>query len=355
MALVDYIREMPKVELHVHLEGTVQPATLLDLARRHGVDLPVSTTADLSAWYTFRDFDHFVEIFMTICHCLRSADDFARVAYEYGCSMARHNIRYAEVTFSPYTHIGEDVAWPKLSWPALLDALNDGREQARRECGVEMRWIPDIVRCFPRTAETVAGWLTSPEALAGGVVGIGLGGPEAGFPPEWFAGAFGAARAAGLHSNPHAGEMAGAASVWGAIRALRAERLGHGVRSVEDPELVAYLAGHQIALEISPTSNICLGVYPSYAAHPLRRLVEAGVCVTINSDDPALFNTTLSDEYLHAVQDCGLSVAQLEQVALNAVRASYQPDPARQHMLESFRAEYSRLRVRHGLEPEENA
>jgi adenosine deaminase len=350
MTLADTIRAMPKVELHVHLEGTVQPETLLDLAHTHGVALPVSDISELRTWYTFRDFNHFVEIFVTIGHCLRTADDFARVTYEYGQSMAHQNIRYAEVTWTPYAHIGSKVAWPTLSWEQLLAAINAGREQAKRQWGVEMRWIPDIVRSDLDSADTVVRWLTSPSALSGGVIGIGLGGPEEGFPPEPFEAAFREATSNGLHSNPHAGETVGPESVWGAIRALNAERLGHGVRAIEDPSLVVYLVKHRLPLEVCPTSNLRLGVYPSYAAHPLRQWVEAGACVTINSDDPALFSTTLNDEYLRAVQDCGLSVEQLEEVALNAVRASYLPENLKVPMLKTFRTEYKRLRQGYGVE-----
>jgi adenosine deaminase len=349
MSLANYLYAMPKVELHVHLEGTVQPATLFALTQKYGITLPVSDAADLQAWYTFRDFDHFAEIFVTICRCLREADDFARIVYEYGRSMARQNIRYAEVTWTPYTHIGDSLPWPQLSWEELLAAINKGREQARQEWGVEMRWIPDIARLFPETSAPVVEWLTSPAARSGGVVAIGLGGPEVGYPPELFEQPFAQAVAQGLHSNPHAGETVGPASVWGAIRALKAERLGHGVRSIEDPVLVDYLVKHQIPLEVNPTSNLCLGVYPSYAEHALRRLVEAGACVTLNSDDPALFNTTLNDEYLHAVQDCGLSIDQLEQVALNGIRASYLPEDRKAEMLTNFREDYDRLRHQNGL------
>jgi adenosine deaminase len=330
--------------LHVHLEGTVQSASLFELARRNGVSLPVSDARELHAWYTFRDFDHFVEIFVAICHCLCTPEDFALVAYEHGQAMSRQNIRYAEVTWSPGTHVREG-----LTFGDLLTGINTGREHARRDFGVEMRWIPDIVRCNPDTAATVVGWLTSAEARAGGVVALGLGGPEVGWPPELFQQAFRDSAAQGLHSNPHAGETVGPQSVWGALSALKAERLGHGVRAVEDPDLVAYLVEHQVPLEVSPTSNLCLGVYPSYQAHPLRWLVEAGVCVTINSDDPALFNTTLSDEYLHAVQDCGLSVDQVEHVALNAVRACYLPASQKAAMIAAFEAEYARLRKQHGI------
>lgn len=344
MAIFEYIAAMPKVELHVHLEGTVQPDTLFELAQKNNVALPVNSVDDLTSWYTFRDFDHFVEIFVTISKCLQTPDDFTRITYEYGQNMAHQNIRYAEVTWSPYSHVR-----PDLPFDMLLAAINAGCAQARQKFGVEMRWIPDIVRCNPETADTVVTWLTTPEAQAGGVMALGLGGPEVGFPPELFEDAFLTARTKGLHSNPHAGETVGPESIWGAIKTLKAERLGHGVRAIEDPKLVSYLVEHQVPLEVNPTSNICLGVYPSYADHPLKQLVEAGVCVTINSDDPALFNTTLTDEYIHAVQNCALNVGQLETTALNAVRASYLPDETKIALSKTFREEFEQLHIRYGI------
>jgi adenosine deaminase len=192
-------------------------------------------------------------------------------------------------------------------------------------------------------------WVCSPEAHAGGVVALGLGGPEIGFPPELFTEAFQRANDCGIPANPHAGETVGAESIWGAIRSLGATRIGHGVRAIEDANLLGYLAEHRIPLEVNPTSNLCLKVYPSYQAHPLKRLIETGCLVTINSDDPPLFNTTLTDEYRHAVEDCGLSLHQLEQAALNAVRVSYLPGDAKSRLLAEFEASYAYLRTVHGV------
>lgn len=347
MSLAEYIQAMPKAELHVHLEGTIRPETLLELAADNGVSLPASDVDGLRRWYTFHDFDHFVAIYLVICDCLRRPDDFARAAYEYGRSMAEQNIRYAEVTFSPGTHVLRPGG---LAWDELLDAVNAGRARARAEFGVEMRWIPDIVRCNPETALTVAEWLISDRSRAGGVVALGLGGPEVGYPPEWFAEAFALALRHRVHSNPHAGETVGPESIWGALRSLGAERLGHGVRAIEDPALLEHLAAQQVPLEVNPTSNVCLGVYPSYAAHPLKRLVEAGLLVTVNSDDPALFNTTLVDEYLHAIEGCGLSLDELEEVALNAARAAYLPPDDKATLIADFRDAYALLRAEYGIE-----
>ena len=183
-----------------------------------------------------------------------------------------------------------------------------------------------------------------------GVVALGLGGNEVGAPPEPFAHAFDAARAGGLHSVPHAGEMAGPESVWGAIRALGAERIGHGVRSIEDPDLVDYLVQQQIPLEVNPTSNLCLGVYPSYEAHPLRRLWDAGAYVTVNSDDPPLFNTTLNQEYRVLIDHFGFDADMLEQITLNALRASFLPAAKKDAMEKNFSLPLPFLRAEHDVE-----
>ncbi len=180
-----------------------------------------------------------------------------------------------------------------------------------------------------------------------GVVGLGLGGIEQGHPAEWFTDAFAMARQAGLHSVPHAGEVVGPESVWDAIRTLGAERIGHGVRSVEDPVLVDYLKEQQIPLEVCPTSNLCLGVYTSYQEHPLRWLWEQGLYVTVNSDDPPMFNTDLVNEYQALANDMGFSAADLEQLSLNALRASFLPDDRKADLEQAFLSEFARLRVQH--------
>ncbi len=182
------------------------------------------------------------------------------------------------------------------------------------------------------------------EGKADGVVAIGLGGSEVGHPPEWFAPFFGRARAAGLHSAPHAGETVGPESVWGAIRALGAERIGHGVRSVEDPALVEYLAKHRIPLEVCPTSNLRLGVYPDYASHPLPRLLAAGVSLTVNSDDPPLFNTTLNDEVALLPGPFGLGLGEIDELILNGMRHSFLPPQRKEEMAAAFRADLDTLK-----------
>jgi adenosine deaminase len=345
MSLESYLRAMPKVELHVHLEGSTQPQTLLTLAERNGIKLPVDTVEALRQMYVFRDFGDFLKVYMMIVNCLRTPEDFSELVYQFGADRAQQNIRYSEVTWTPQVYV-KDFGLP---YEALLEGINDGRARAEREWGVTMRWIPDIIRNVPEHMNDVQAWVCSDVSREGGVVALGLGGMEVGYPPEMFIEPFRRAHEMGVPSNPHSGETAGPESIWGALRALGANRIGHGVRSVEDPVLVQYLVEHQVPLEVCPTSNLCLQVYPSYEAHPLKMLVEAGCIVTVNSDDPPLFNTTLTDEYRHAIQDCGLTVQQLEKTILDGIRVNYLADGDKTALRNEFEAEFARLRLEHGI------
>ena len=339
-----FIERMPKVELHVHLEGAIAPETLLTLARRNGVDLPANDVAGIREWFAFRDFAHFIEVYVAITRCLRRVEDYELIAYEFGAAMARQNVRYAEVTFSPSTH------WALLDVPQAVwwRGLTEGRRRAWEDFGVRINWVFDIVRgplLGDRVRQDRADYTVAVaiEGMADGVVGIGLGGTEVGAPPEPFAPWFDRARAAGLRSVPHAGETVGPESIWGALRALGAERIGHGVRCVEDPALVEYLQERQIPLEVSPTSNVCLGGSPNLAAHQLPQLLAAGLYVTLNSDDPPMFNTTLTEEYARCAATFGWSVDQVQSLVLNGVRATLLPQAERNAMEAAFREEFATL------------
>ncbi len=336
MKLEEYLRSVPKVELHVHLEGAIGPVTLLELARRNRVSLPADDVEGLRRWFAFRDFDHFIEAYITVTRCLRTREDYELVVYEFGREMARQNIRYAEVTFSPSTH-----HWLGVSEAVYLQGITKGREQAEKDFGVQIQWIFDIVR-NSGTPEDSSDYTTriAIEGKEIGVVALGLGGKEAGHPPEFFERWFNRARSAGLRSVPHAGELAGPESVWGALRALGAERIGHGVRSIEDPALVEYLTGKKIPLEICPTSNIRLGVYPNLESHSILRLHDAGVVVTINCDDPALFNATMNDELLSVASTLNPPNAFFKNILLNGIRGSFLP-PRRKQKLEMEMEDFS--------------
>jgi adenosine deaminase len=339
MTIEAYVRAMPKVELHVHLEGSIRPETLLALAQRNRIPLPAETVEGLRAWYSFTDFPHFVKTYLTVTGCIRTPDDLELITREFLAGQAEQNVRHSEVTYTALT-VQRRCG---IGFPDQLAAINRARAWAEQELGVTMTLTMDIAREVPaEDGLIVADWAIS--AMGNGVSAFGLGGDEPGNPPEKFTAAFNRARAAGLPSVPHAGETAGPASIWGALRALGAERIGHGVRCLEDPALVAELRDRQVPLEVCPTSNVCLKVARSLAEHPLPRLLNEGLYVTLNSDDPPMFNTTLNEEYLAAAQVFGLGPGDLEQLSLNALRASFLP-PARKQALEAeFKCEFARLR-----------
>lgn len=338
MDLINFAQRIPKAELHIHLEGAIRPATLLKLAERNGVHLPAQDETGLQAFYHFHNFEHFIQVFITITRCLQTAEDYRLISYEFGRDCARQNIRYAEVTFT----IETSMRLTGLPWQEILAGLNAGRAQARDEFGVEWRWVFDIVRDLPETQQTVLEIALA--ARDQGVVALGLGGTERGFPPQLFVETFEKARRAGLARVPHAGEIAGPESVRAAIDLLHADRIGHGVRSIEDESLVELLRERRIPLEICPTSNIRLGVFPDYASHPLRRLWDAGVMVSVNSDDPPMFGTDLVHEYEILVEYFGFTQDELERISLNGVRFSLLPPSEKQRLEGAFNLEIARLK-----------
>jgi len=344
MSLDTYLRAMPKVELHVHLEGAIRPETLLTLAKRNGKPLPFDTVDALREWYRFEDFPHFVDVYVAISNCLTTVDDIELIAREFLAGQAAQNVVHSEVTYTPYT------VWQLTGIPfdQQVAAINRARVWAEAEHGVTMALITDIAR----EVSVVKGHVTADWAIGHfgrGVDAFGLGGYEVGHPPEKHTEPYARARAAGLPPIPHAGETEGPASIWGALRALGAVRLGHGVRCLEDPALVDELRARQIPLEVCPSSNVCLGVVESMAAHPLPRLIEEGLYVTINSDDPPLFDTTLNDEYVRSAATFGFDAATMEQLSLNALRASLLPVQRRRALERRFLRDFARLRVEHGV------
>src|SRR5689334_19215899 len=234
----------PKIELHVHLEGTVRPATLLEIARRNDYPLPAETEEGLAELYDFRDFAHFIEVWILTTNALQTAEDFRQVVVDYAAEAAEHGAVYLEGIFSPAERVRRGVGWDEI-----FSGYCDGAEEARERFGVEVRLTPDIVRGFPldEAADVVR---HAAKYRDRGVVGIGLGGLEAQFPPEPYEPVFALARDEGFASVPHAGEVAGAASVRGALDALGADRIRHGIRAVEDAGLVRELAARQLVLDV---------------------------------------------------------------------------------------------------------
>jgi adenosine deaminase len=342
MSVSSYIQAMPKVELHVHMEGSIRPETLLMLAERNGVELPVQDLDSLQSWYAFRDFGHFLVIYKTIGKCLKTADDIELIARQFLKGQAEQNIRHSEVTYTAYSQYQAN----RISFEDQLAAINRARDWAADELGVAMTLTVDISRELP--AED--GMITADWAISGmgrGVTALGLGGPEIGNPPEKFMAAFERAYEAGLPALPHAGETGGPESIRGALDVLHAVRIGHGVRCLEDADLVEELRERQIPLEVCPTSNICLKVFPAIEAHPLQKLIAEGLCITVNSDDPPMFSTTLTDEYMLLDRVFGMELGMIDQLALNAVRASLIPEGQKNDLEKEFKSEFERLRNEH--------
>ncbi|MET0832148.1 MAG: adenosine deaminase [Acidimicrobiia bacterium] len=328
----EFVAGLPKAELHVHMLGSASVDTVLELARRHP-ERGVPTDRDrLASFYRFTDFAHFIEVYIAVNSLVRSADDIFRLAVGVGIDLARQNVRYAEVTVTPDSHLMMGVP---------PDALGEALEQARRataaDQGVTIGWVFDLPgesghESGLRTIEWVERWAPP------GTVAFGLGGPEVGVPRPQFADVFARARALGLGSVPHAGETTGPATVWDALRHLGADRIGHGIASVDDPALLDHLAVNGITLEVCPTSNVCTRAIASLADHPLRRLLDAGVPVSLNSDDPGMFGTTLNDEYRIAHDVLGVSPAELVDLARRSVTASFAPEPTRRSILDEIDA-----------------
>jgi aminodeoxyfutalosine deaminase len=293
---VSALEPFPKIELHVHLEGTVRPDTLRAIAKRNEYPLP----DDLESIYAFRDFAHFIEVWILTTNALRAEADFRQVVVDYAEEAAAHGAVYLEGIFSPAERVARGVGWDEI-----FSGYCDGAQEACERHGVEVRLTPDIYRgATPEQAEQVVSY--SAKYRERGIVAVGLGGLEAEFPPEPYEPAFTLARSLGLASVPHAGEAAGAPSVRGALDALGADRIRHGVRSVEDPGLVAELAGRGTVLDVCPLSNLRTGVVRSLEEHPLPQLVAAGVRCSISTDDPAMFDTDLARDY-EAAASLGVS------------------------------------------------
>jgi len=346
MTLTDFLIAMPKVELHVHLEGAMPPETVLRLAARHGIALPARTMDELRAWFAFRDFPHFVEIYVALSGCLRTLDDLEALARDFLYDQARQNIRHTEFTYTPYTH-QHQKGWSIAEQHA---ALNRARRWAETELGVTARFIFDIAREVPPehgaiTADAVIALWRTPDH---GIAALGLGGYEVGYPPTKFADSFARARAAGVPLILHAGETAGPASIRGALE-QGSLRIGHGIHCLDDPALTAELRDRGIPLEVCPSSNVCLGIVPTLDQHPLPRLLAAGLTVTLNSDDPPLFATTLTDEYLRCAETFGWSADVFSTLNAAAVRVSRLPEADKARLWTTMQREIAALRQQYGV------
>ena len=338
-----FIARMPKIELHIHLEGSITPRTLLALAERNGVEIPARDVAGVEQLFRYRNFGEFIAVFMNLARVLVRREDFELLAYELALDSAAQHVAYTEVMLSPMQHYSRGV-----NVAEALEGMRAGFARAERETGIVARSVLDFGRQYgvQRAWEVLE---IARGAEGHGLVGWSIGGNEIGNPPEPFAEVFAAARAAGLHTMAHAGEVVGAESVWGAVDALGSERIGHGVRSVGDDALLRHLRERGVTLDVCPSSNLCTGAVSSLEDHPLRRLYDAGVPVTINTDDPSFFHTTLTDEYRLAARHFGFGPDELCATVLNAARATFLSLPEREALVERVAGELQALRAELGV------
>lgn len=335
------IRSLPKAELHIHLEGTIRTETAIALAQKYSHLGLIDAVKKLKGIDTFTGIEDFLAYYQLCMKLLRSADDFALAVYEYGQAMFAQNILYSEVHISVYQHL--HLFQKGLNLSDIFNGLEKGRQKAHDDFGVCIQWIFGIPRrrhfnsdgiFNPEIAVTVLEYAVQGKEC--GVIGIGLGGNEVNAPPEPFERVFKKAKEMGFKALPHAGETDGASSVWGALNELQADRICHGVRAIEDEKLVRTLAERKVPLDICPTSNLRINLYPSLREHPFSELEQAGVIVTINSDDPSIFGTTLCDEYLALAKEFDYSNKDLARFARNSFEASFVPNRVKKTALQKI-------------------
>jgi len=326
---LEIIQNMPKVELHLHLEGAFTFEFLFNLINKYGGDPAVQSIADLKKMFMFKDFPHFIKTWFWKNQFFKQAEDFEASTYATLKNLHEQHVVYLEAFYSPW-----DFAPNGLTARDITEATLRGISKAECDFGIRCQLIADISRDH--------GWENAVQRFyditpfrENGVIGIGLGGSEQDYPPQLFKDVFKEAKKHNFHTVAHAGEAAGPESVWTAMEILGIERIGHGVRAVEDARLVATLKQNQMPLEICVTSNLKTGVFPSVQTHPVSHFFEDGLFVTINSDDPTMFGSTITDEFMLLHQKLNFSLAAIRQLTENAVRATFLTDAEKQKLLDS--------------------
>lgn len=328
-----FIASLPKAELHLHLEGSVDPLTLAELSRKHNTPLPAEANRyghnpesgtelsedDVRRLYQYKDFVGFLMAFKAVTERLREPDDYELITYRLMQKLKGQNVVHAEV----YVSVGV-IYWRGQEFDAIFEGLERGRQRGERDFGVKLFWIFDAVRHFGAEAAAKV-FAKAAELRDRNVIGIGIGGDERRGPAEWFRSLYAKAADQGLRLTVHAGESAGPDSIWSALRDLKAERIGHGLTAVQDPALMDYLAEKQIPIEICLSSNLRTGCCANLIDHPLPTYLERGMMVTLNTDDPEMFETTLNREYELAAKTYGLNYEQLKALAEDSLKAIFRP------------------------------
>lgn len=337
--LPELLRAMPKAELHIHIEGSLEPEMIFALAARNGVALPYASVEALRSAYAFTDLQSFLDIYYAGASVLLHEQDFYDMARAYLERAAADNVVRAEIFFDPQTHTARGV-----SMETVIRGLHRACEDAQREWGISAA----LILCFLRHLSEEDAFATLEQALPfqGQFIGVGLDSSELGHPPEKFERVFARCRALGLHRVAHAGEEGPPAYIWSALDALQVERIDHGVQALKDEALVARLARERVALTVCPLSNQKLCVFPDLAQHNLRALLDAGLCATVNSDDPAYFGGYINDNFLQVFAATGMTAAHAWQLASNSFEASFAPEADKRAWmarLESVFSDYSAL------------
>jgi len=326
---------MPKLELHLHLEGAIPYEAIWELACKYGESERIGNISSLRQKLRFRDFPHFLETFIWVSSFLREYDDFTFIAGEIANDLASQNIRYAEAFYSLGT-----IDRQGLDAQKTTESIRKGLEIHSDK--VEIRLVADLVRDYGPDKGWI--WLNEIKDLKDlGVIGIGIGGSEHKFPPEPYKRIYERARDFGFRTSAHAGEAAGPESVWGVVKALKADRIGHGARASEDPELVDYLFEARTPIELCPISNIRTGIVADISSHPVRQYFDRGLLITINTDDPKMFNNNLAEEYRLLHDEMGFSLADIKKLSLNGIEAAWCDDSTKRHLRRIFEREFSQF------------
>ena len=333
---LNLIRALPKAEQHLHIVGATRPETLLWLVEESGVDAPYRTPEDVEGFFQYSDFDHFISVYNTVMRCIVDEDQFERITYETLEDDHRCNVRHVEASFSAPDHVRLG-----LDYGRMLDAINRGVRRARRDFGIECVLRIDLVRNYgPEVGMEVLDWI---EGKGDNIVSVDIGGSEGGFPPEPYVPVYRRAREMGLRLAAHAGEAAGPGSVWGAVKHLGVERVGHAMAARDDPRLMDYLKERGVTIEACPVSNVRTGAISSVREHPIREFQSRGIRVTVNSDDPSMFGTDMNNEYLQLHRELKFTIPELLGLSLNAVDSAFIPEKERERLRGTFVEEYRRL------------
>jgi aminodeoxyfutalosine deaminase len=328
-----FIVSLPKAELHLHLEGSIAPSTLVELRQRHG--MPGASLAEVEQLYDYKDFTGFLTAFKDVTGFLRTPEDYELITYRLMERLKAQNVLHAEIIVS----VGVCL-WRQQDFSAIFEGLERGRDRGEKDFGISLLWIFDGIRQFGADkAQSIVDLAI--QFRDRNVVAFGIGGDERGGPAEWFAGVFARAAEHGLRLTAHAGESAGPDSIWGALN-LKAERIGHGLTAGQDPELIEELSERQVPIEICVTSNLRTGCCAELAQHPVRRYFDQGLMLTLNSDDPAMFQTSLVAEYALVQNAFGFTDEHLRELARNSFEASFLPPEKKIEFLNLFDAAATR-------------